>query len=349
MTKLLQNKSIIKFLGIALSILLVVALIPQIGIAYGSKDDVVDETALAETGENAATEGEEVATDGEEAATSEEGDKAIEGDVVTIDGVEMVSHKVEVPGDDSDDNGNAATQSDEGIAVAAEETDEKTTTRSEKSLVGNSEQKIKAGEEVTNTSSPLTFSGNKTYTLTVNGTLKSDILITGGAKVTINGTGTIEGTHTSSVITVGGAGSELILGGEDDKGAVTGPTVTNGWGSESPNDYNSGVGTVGGGVFVKDNASFVLNEGKVIKNKAGAGGGVFIWTNCGFTMNGGKISHNETIDPDGDGPALAHEGGGIFTNGKKAISSQEKLLTILLRLLQTGAAAGYMLTTMVHC
>lgn len=318
MTKLLQNKSIIKFLGIALSILLVVALIPQIGIAYGSKDDVVDETALAETGENAATEGEEVATDGEEAATSEEGDKAIEGDVVTIDGVEMVSHKVEVPGDDSDDNGNAATQSDEGIAVAAEETDEKTTTRSEKSLVGNSEQKIKAGEEVTNTSSPLTFSGNKTYTLTVNGTLKSDILITGGAKVTINGTGTIEGTHTSSVITVGGAGSELILGGEDDKGAVTGPTVTNGWGSESPNDYNGGVGTVGGGVFVKDNASFVLNEGKVIKNKAGAGGGVFIWTNCGFTMNGGKISHNETIDPDGDGPALAHEGGGIFTNGKKS-------------------------------
>lgn len=106
---------------------------------------------------------------------------------------------------------------------------------------------------------------------------------------------------------------------------------------------------MGGGVFVKDNASFVLNEGKVIKNKAGAGGGVFIWTNCGFTMNGGKISHNETIDPDGDGPALAHEGGGIFTNGKKAISSQEKLLTILLRLLQTGAAAGYMLTTMVHC
>ena len=94
MTKLLQNKPLIKFLGIALSILLVVALVPQISIAYGSKDDIADEAALAETGENAATEGEEVAGDGENAATSEEGteptegDEAVEGEVVTIDGVE---------------------------------------------------------------------------------------------------------------------------------------------------------------------------------------------------------------------------------------------------------------------
>ena len=73
MTKLLQNKPLIKFLGIALSILLVVALVPQISIAYGSKDDIADEAVLAETGDDAATEGEEVATDGEEAATSEEG------------------------------------------------------------------------------------------------------------------------------------------------------------------------------------------------------------------------------------------------------------------------------------
>jgi len=42
MTKLLQNKPLIKFLGIALSILLVVALVPQISIAYGSKDDIAD-------------------------------------------------------------------------------------------------------------------------------------------------------------------------------------------------------------------------------------------------------------------------------------------------------------------
>lgn len=49
MTKLLQNKSIIKFLGIALSILLIVALVPQINIAYGSKDDVLADTGTEET------------------------------------------------------------------------------------------------------------------------------------------------------------------------------------------------------------------------------------------------------------------------------------------------------------
>ncbi len=59
MTKLLQNKSIIKFLGIALSILLIVALVPQINIAYGSKDDVLADTPPAEAGDNAPTEGEE--------------------------------------------------------------------------------------------------------------------------------------------------------------------------------------------------------------------------------------------------------------------------------------------------
>ena len=50
MTKLLQNKPLIKFLGIALSILLVVALVPQISIAYGSKDDTADDIISGELG-----------------------------------------------------------------------------------------------------------------------------------------------------------------------------------------------------------------------------------------------------------------------------------------------------------
>ena len=52
MTKLLQNKPIIKFLGIALSILLIVALVPQINIAYGSKDDVLADTGTEESVED---------------------------------------------------------------------------------------------------------------------------------------------------------------------------------------------------------------------------------------------------------------------------------------------------------
>lgn len=316
MTKLLQNKSLIKFLGIALSILLVVALIPQIGIAYGSKDDVVDEAALAETGENAATEGEEVATDGEEAATSEEGDEpaegedAVEGEVSVVDGVEMVSHKVEIPGEEDEDTTENAiapqSSEDEGIDTAANQEPIK---KSE-ALVGNSDREIKAGEEITNTSSPLTFSGNKTYTLTVNGTLKSDILITGGAKVTINGTGTIEGTRNGSVIVVEGASALQT------KLVFDGPTVTKGTGSNGT--YLANFGKCGGGILVcrkdvkwpnKDSnntPSLHFVSGKVEDNEADTGGGIFIDYGCGFTMSDGTVRKNT---------ANNHEGGGICFYG----------------------------------
>lgn len=333
MTKLLQNKPLIKFLGIALSILLVVALVPQISIAYGSKDDIADEAVLAETGDDAATEGEEVAADGEGDATPEggtdsaEGDEAVEGEVVTIDGVEMVSHKVEVPGEEPEDD-EAAPQSDEGIAVVAEEPDEKNATRSE-DLVGNSDHEIKAGEEVTNTNGPLTFSGNgKSYTLTVNGTLKSDIKVTGGATLTIKGSGTIIGygeEGQGSVIVVEGKGSKLVFG-EIKDGVSSGPTVTGGTGRSIPNKNKWVIwNEVGGGIHVcraqgyseEKNASLEFRGGTVSGNTAEAGGGIFIDYRCGFTMSGGSILENT---------ATKHEGGGIFTwgnwNGKTGNGSR---------------------------
>lgn len=313
MTKLLQNKTLIKFLGIALSILLIVALIPQIGIAYGSKDDVMGETPMAETGEGdeATDEGEEAAADGDESATPEEGTEdaegkyAIEGEVSVIDGVEMVSHKVEVPGEeDEDTTENAiAPQSLEDEAVKA--VAEKDPVRSE-GLVGNYDRIIEKGEEITNTKSPLTFSGNGTYTLTVNGTLKSDILITGGAKVTINGTGTIEGTGNGSVIVVEGANDGTKL-------TFDGPTVTGGTGTVPPKKDT--WGKTGGGILVcRSNtwtwtvkgAALEFKSGTVWDNTAEAGGGIFIDYQCGFTMAGGSVLNNT---------ATNHEGGGIFTWG----------------------------------
>ena len=312
MTKLLQNKPLIKFLGIALSILLVVALVPQISIAYGSKDDIADATALAETGDDAVTEGEEVAADGENTATSEEGteptegDEAAEDEVVTIDGVEMVSHKVEVPGEEPEDD-EAAPQSDEGIAVAAEEPDEKNATRSE-GLVGNLDREIKDGEEVTNTNGPLTFSGNgKSYTLTVNGTLVSDIKVTGGATLTIKGSGTIEGTGNGSVIIVEKA-SKLVF---------SGPTVTGGTGTTNPDTTAKGWGKMGGGILVcrstdtnpgwnAARSCLVFEKGTVTGNHADTGGGILIDGTCGFTMLGGTVQGNT---------ANTHEGGGIFFAG----------------------------------
>lgn len=102
--------------------------------------------------------------------------------------------------------------------------------------------------DVTNTSSPLTFSGNGAYTLTVNGTLHSDIRVTSGATLSIVGAGTIQGSGISSVIAIVGSNSKVILGTENG----VGPTVTGGKGSESPGNFNNGAGTVGGGVFVND-------------------------------------------------------------------------------------------------
>lgn len=300
MTKLLQNKSIIKFLGIALSILLIVALVPQINIAYGSKDDVLADTGTEESVEGTSdlegTEGTENAEGEEEGVLSDE--NALEG--ATLDGEEP-------PADE--EAGIMATalpeENPEAVAEAPVET------KSEK-LANNKDGQTIEGD-VTNTSSPLTFNGNKTYTLTVNGTLRSDIRVTGGATLTINGAGKIIGTGTSSVISILGSNSKVILGTENGAG----PTVTGGKGSASPGGFNNGAGTVGGGVFVNDGASFIMHSGAITKNEAGAGGGVFVWNGCHFEMTGGEISGNKAKDPDGEnGPLRAHEGGGIFTDAK---------------------------------
>lgn len=84
MTKLLQNKPIIKFLGIALSILLIVALVPQINIAYGSKDDVLVDTGTEESAEGTSdsegTEGTEDAEGEEEGGLSDE--NALDGEIL---------------------------------------------------------------------------------------------------------------------------------------------------------------------------------------------------------------------------------------------------------------------------
>lgn len=292
MTKLLQNKSIIKFLGIALSILLIVALVPQINIAYGSKDDVLADTGTEESVEGTSdlegTEGTED-TEGEEGGDLSD-ENALEG--ATLDGEEPPA---------GEEAGIMATALPEENPETVAETPAET--KSEK--LANNESHTIEGDE-TNTSSPLTFSGNETYTLTVNGTLHSDIQVTGGATLTITGSGTIMGTGTGSVITVEGTGSRLILG-EIKGGISAGPTITNGtgtvfWGQENKR--------VGGGVFVKRTsnnynqaASFWMKGGTISNNTAQAGGGIYVDAACGFTMDGGTVDSNTAEDS---------EGGGIF-------------------------------------
>ncbi|WP_305299749.1 Spy0128 family protein [Parvibacter caecicola] len=311
MTKLLQNKSLIKFLGIALSILLIVALVPQINVAYGSKDDVAGEDVAAETQTNDET---DLAATGD----TENGEEVTGETYTDENGVEMVSHKIETPEDDSDDPA--------AVATPASQAGEQTTPKARKAarvqartVLDPNEETITIGEDTNYTSSPLTFNGG-THTLTINEgcTFTGDILIEGGAQVTINGKGTIQGTGTQSVIRVQGQNSQLILGEINQDGSFEGPTIKGGIGSASPSDYNDGEGTVGGGIFVNDKASIVMNGGTISNNTAGGGGGIFVWTNCGFTMNGGEISNNT---------ATTHEGGGIFTNGKNGHITKGKIVS----------------------
>lgn len=288
MTKLLQNKSIIKFLGIALSILLIVALVPQINIAYGSKDDVLADTGTEESAESTSdsegTEGTENAEGEEEGVLSDE--NALEG--ATLDGEEP-------PADE--EAGIMATALPEENSEAVAETPVETTS---KGLANNTDNQIIDGD-VTNTSSPLTFSGNKTYTLTVNGTLHSDIKVTDGAKLTINGAGTIVGKGDA------GQGSVIVVQGTDSVLTLNGPTITGGTGAKGPDGFNNGGQKVGGGIYVYDKAKLDMRSGKITGNTANAGGGVFVWTHSFFTMEGGEISSNT---------ATTHEGGGIFFDGK---------------------------------
>lgn len=297
MTKLLQNKSIIKFLGIALSILLIVALVPQINIAYGSKDDVLADTGTEESAESTSdsegTEGTENAEGEEEGVLSDE--NALEG--ATLDGEEP-------PADE--EAGIMATALPEENSEAVAETPVETTS---KGLANNTDNQIIDGD-VTNTSSPLIFSGNGNYTLTVNGTLHSDIKVTDGAKLTINGAGTIVGKGDA------GQGSVIVVEGKGSKLVFDGPTVKGGTGRELPCANQWTIwGKVGGGILVcrateskgANNASLEFKSGVVEENKANAGGGIFIDNQCGFTMSGGTVQNNT---------ALAHEGGGIFIWGK---------------------------------
>lgn len=296
MTKLLQNKPIIKFLGIALSILLIVALVPQINIAYGSKDDVLVDTGTEESAEGTSdSEG----TEGTEDAEGEEEGSLSDGNAL---GGETLGEEEPPTGEEA---GIMATALSEENPETVAETP--VDTKSE-SLSNNEDKQIIDGD-VTNTSSPLTFSGNKTYTLTVNGTLHSDIKVTDGAKLTINGAGTIVGKGDA------GQGSVIVVEGKGSKLVFDGPTVKGGTGRELPCANQWTIwGKVGGGILVcrateskgANNASLEFKSGVIEENKANAGGGIFIDNQCGFTMSGGTVQNNT---------ALAHEGGGIFIWG----------------------------------
>ncbi len=179
-----------------------------------------------------------------------------------------------------------------------------------------------------------------TYTLTVKDgvTFYGRIEISGGAKVTVNGKGIINGNKQGSVIIVEGQNSKLTLNG---------PTITGGTGSELTHTKAfsaNGYATCGGGVLVRldekqgklvgasengkwdgnTGATFEFISGTITNNEAEAGGGIFIDRSCGFTMNGSPTSAIVS-----ENTATQSEGGGIYIAGHKDGNNENGATKIL--------------------
>lgn len=300
MTKLLQNKSIIKFLGIALSILLIVALVPQINIAYGSKDDVLADTGTEETADIPETEDTE-GVDAELPLLPEEDSEVEEFETVDeTNSSNMVGEENATEYGESD----AETVQEAAFSLSANAGATQTT-----NLPNNESQII--DKDVTNESGMLRFDGRDVNcTLTVNGTLRSDIRVTNGATLTIKGEGKIIGNGDV------GQGSVIVVE-KAAKLVFSGPTVTGGTGTTNPNTTASGWGKMGGGILVcrstgenpawnTARSCLVFEKGTIEGNQADTGGGILIDGTCGFTMLGGTVQNNT---------AKTHEGGGIFFAG----------------------------------
>ena len=319
MTKLLQNKSIIKFLGIALSILLIVALVPQINIAYGSKDDVATDPTAEETTDP--SEAEEA--DEQPLADTKGLEETPEGEAMSIE-EELFFDETNSRNDISSED--ETLSSDLEIATMSLDEPDAAETMDEVQLANNESPQPINGN-VKNANGTLVFNNGDTYTLTVNGNLYSDILVAGGSKLTIEGSGTIIGNGEK------GQGSVIIVEGNGSKLTFNGPTVTGGTGSNGVYTKTDSNGKItvdertyqwGGGICVRratnfqwGHASYLeLKSGTIKGNSAETGGGIYIGTNCGFTMSGGTVEDNI---------ATKHEGGGIyFAGGRNADGSLEK-------------------------
>lgn len=287
MTKLINNKTFKRFLGIALTILLVITLMPQVQPAYGDAEamPMPEETTFTEEPSDAEMPGEPQGDvpqgDETDGRTQASGEKASDGDPDEASGSDAPILENEV----------------RPIAKgAADAVGYMLWTRNAPSAV------VEEGD-VAESGFAYTEPGN--YTLEVNDHFTGNIVVSGGAHLTLSGTGTIDGggTH-GTVIHVNGGNSTLVIEGSlTITGGAVGTKLNDAAGF---GDYNAG-----GGILVQRDgagvgATLIFRSGTVTGNTAGAGGGIYIDRGCSFTMDGGSVTYNT---------ATTHEGGGIYVAG----------------------------------
>ena len=262
MTTLINNKTFKRFLGIALTILLVVTLMPQVQPAYGDGETT---TAPEET-----TFTEEPSDVGAGSASNDDLETSFDAEAPTVERpvakgtADAVGYVL-------------STRNASSTVIEADETRE----------------------------GMFTYSDSGDYLLEINGCLEGNIVVSGGARLTLRGTGVIDGKGThGTIIHVNGGGSTLVIEGS--------LTITGGAHGTQLNDVDGFEGYyAGGGILVQrdtagQGASLVFRNGTVTNNTAGAGGGIFIDRSCSFTMEDGSVTYNT---------ATTHEGGGIYVAG----------------------------------
>ena len=302
MTKLLSNKAFKRFLGIALTILLVVTLMPHIQPAYGDGEEATTNESTTFTEELSDT---SVEADEPQDADSDQADT----DVVEAPSASSGSPDAAEAVDREALEALASASVGEGDPEGVERPVAQGTVNAMRYMLAArniSTRTISAGTTETGT---LSYANGGTYELEVNGTFKGHIVISQGAQVTITGSGTIEGTGNASVIEVRGSGSQLVLDGPTVKGGK-GSTVS----AQGLKDFGDDYAKVGGGILVRrdgnetNGPSLIFVSGSVEENTAHAGGGIFIDRNCGFQMQGGSVTDNT---------AEKQEGGGVYVAGNK--------------------------------
>lgn len=303
-------------LAVLLSVLLIVSLFPMIQPAYGEGAFDAPVSDVADT-----------AIDGElsdELAPEEDAVEGVEDDAAATEAAEGDGSADESTlGGDGDSDDPAA----EALAAEAD-VDESQVGESAALSDWNGDQSnannlVVEGEKIAN----LRYTNGGTYTLTVNGTLKGTVYVTGGTTLTINGTGTINGNGAPTVIHVEGGGSVLNINKDDDDVLK----ITGGAGGTKLNDAKSFPDYFGGGgILVQrkdgEGASLNLYNGKVYNNWAGAGGGIYIDRDCSFYMANGEVSGNRTQAQTRGGESYpAREAGGIYVAGHSVRGASDVL------------------------
>lgn len=133
------------------------------------------------------------------------------------------------------------------------------------------------------------------------------------------------------------SGGKLTLKNSGEEGqydtitkTVTGGAITGGKGTSG--DPNNSNGTSGGGVYVGQGGTFIMEGGAIVGNEANRGGGIYAaggdkpGQDSTLIINGGSISYNTATGKNGAGD---YGGGGLWIYTKKAeIEATKGMVTI---------------------